>query len=350
MNAESFLAELARIKSLSREESAAADFVFDAIHSWGYAPQRRGNNVWFTVGKGDPHLLFNSHLDTVPPCEGWEIDPWAGEWIDGKLTALGANDAKGCGTAMLFAARSLAESTSGRVTVLLVAEEEIGGPGGIGPLLPELGSFDAGVVGEPTGLNVCTAQRGMLLLRCVAHGISGHVAHSQIGDNAIHKAARDIGRLAAMEFPPDPILGQTRAQVTTIQGGLQRNQIPDRCEFFVDFRTTPALDHNELTARLRDELETEMIVHSERYLPCSVAVDHAVTRAALAASPNPEPVGSATVSDWAFFGSIPAVKVGPGDTLRSHTANEFLTADELRAGVAFYAKLAENYFQEASRG
>lgn len=342
-----FLSRFVQTQSFSRQEDAAATLVFDTVADWGLEPKRDGNNVRFEIGTTGPRILMVSHLDTVALCEGWNVDPFAGEWTAGKLTGLGANDAKGCGTAMLFAARELASLDYGRVVVALTAEEENGGADGIARLLPQLGEFDGAFVGEPTSLNVCTAQRGMLLFRCEAEGVSAHVAHGHLGENAIHKAARDIVRLEAMRFEPDPVLGETRAQVSVIQGGKMRNVVPDRCEFFVDFRTTPNLDHTELATQLRETLETKIIVHSERYLPKSISHEHPLAKAALAASPSTEPVGSATVSDWAFLGDIPAVKVGPGDTKRSHTPNEYLLQAELEAGVRFYAEAARQFFRLA---
>ncbi len=214
---------------------------------------------------------------------------------------------------------------------------------------PKLGRLDAAVVGEPTALEICNAQRGMLILRCVAHGEAAHVAHAELGDNAIHKAARDVARLAAMQFPPHPVLGATRAQVTQISGGRARNQVPDACEFFVDLRTTPNLNHAKLTAEIAAALESEVIVHSDRYE--SVATDRAepIVQAALAAAGKSAPVGSATTSDWAFLRGVPAVKAGPGDTARSHRPNEYLLLSELEAGARFYRDLARSYFSLMTR-
>ena len=212
-------------------------------------------------------------------------------------------------------------------------------------ILPDLGDLAAAVVGEPTGLEVVGAQRGMLLLRCTARGQAAHVAHAALGENAVHKAARDIQRLADMVFEPHPLLGETRAQVTTIQGGRARNQVPDTCEFFVDFRTTPNLDPAQLTERVAGALESEVALFSNRYLAVATAAGEAVVRAALAASGRKAPCGSNTASDWAFLGDLPAVKAGPGDTFRSHAPNEYLTLPELEAGTAFYASLVPAFFK-----
>jgi acetylornithine deacetylase len=329
---------------LSGQEDRAADLVESTLREWVFAPSRKGNNVWCEIGTTGPRLLMVSHLDTVKPCEGWEADPHDVVWRNDRLVGLGANDAKGCASAMLGAFRKL--GARGRVCLLLVAEEETGGQGGINSVLPDLGAFDAAIVGEPTGLHVCTAQRGMLLFKCTARGVSGHTAHAKNADNAIHKAARDITRLAEMSFPVDAVLGECKAQVTTIQGGLLRNQVPDKCEFYVDLRTTPSLIHKVVVKQLTDALESEVDPYSERYLPKATSPEQAIVKAALQASQHKEPVGSATVSDWAFLGDIPAVKVGPGDTLRSHKPNEFLTLQELEDGVEFYERCVNAYFEE----
>jgi acetylornithine deacetylase len=336
--------------SVSGSEQALADHLAAVLDETGFTVQRQGPNLWFELGSRGPRLLLVSHLDTVPPCEGWSADPHRPWWAGDRLYGLGANDAKGCVAAMVLAAEALREEVEGlgiRLLVAFTAEEEVGGKG-IRELLPELGRLDAAVVGEPTGLRICTAQRGMLILKCVAHGESAHVAHAHLGDNAIHKAARDIARLAALRFEPHVLLGETRAQVTTIQGGLARNQVPDHCEFFVDLRSTPNLDHAELAAQIAGELESEVTVHSGRYLATDTPASAWVVKAALAAAGAQGGIGSATASDWAFLSHLPAVKAGPGDTHRSHRPDEWLSKGELAAGAAFYAKLVREYARIAT--
>ncbi|MCK8502719.1 M20/M25/M40 family metallo-hydrolase [Myxococcus fulvus] len=347
------LQALVAIPSVSGDERLIADTVSGWAEGWGARVQRKGHNVWFSVGSGPRRLLVNSHLDTVKPCAGWTYAPHAPEWREDRLYGLGSNDAKGCVTGMLVAARTLlAEGApqGGEVVFAFTAEEETGGQG-LGTLLPELGPLDAAVVGEPTRLKPCTAQRGMLLLRCTARGKSAHVAHAHKAQavNAIHMAAGDISKLAELRFPSHPLLGEARAQVTQISGGLARNQVPDACEFFVDLRTTPSMDHAQVAKELGEALQSEVKVHSARYLPKATADHQPIVRAAIAAS-GEAPVGSSTTSDWAFLGELPAVKVGPGDTLRSHLADEYITRAELEAGAAFYTRLLRGYFEEVARG
>jgi acetylornithine deacetylase len=342
------LTQLVGTPSVSGEEGPLADLVQDLAAARGFEVHRSGNNLWFSFGKqGGPRLLLNSHLDTVPPCAGWEGDPFTPTWTGQRLQGLGANDAKGAVAAILLAAFELAQQPlDGEVVVALSAEEETGGAG-IATILDQLGPLDGAVVGEPTGLRICAAQRGLLLLKCTARGQSGHVANAQMlgAENAIHKAARDIARIAAMEFPVHPLLGSQKAQVTQIQGGLWRNQVPDACEFFIDLRVGPDQSHDELAAMFQRHLESQVVLHSKRYLPKSTDPTHAIVQAALQAAGKTGPVGSGTTSDWAFLGDLPAVKAGPGDTFRSHCPNEYLTLPELEAGAAFYTKLAPLFFK-----
>jgi len=347
MDPAALLEALVAIPSVSGAELALADHVAALAEAEGFQVRRTGLNVWFELGDTGPRLLFVTHLDTVPPCDGWSGDPFTARWSGDRLMGLGSNDAKGCVAAMLLAAADL-KSEGVRAVFAFVVDEEVGGRG-IQQTLPDLGILDAAVVGEPTGLEICAAQRGMLVLRCTARGEAAHSAHATLGENAVHKAARDIQRLVDMTFEPHALLGETRAQVTAIQGGRAKNQVPDSCEFFVDLRTTPNLDHAALAERIEGELESDVRVHSGRYR--AVATDHGehIVKAALAASGRKAPRGSNTCSDWAFLPHVPTVKAGPGDTHRSHRPDEWLSLAELKAGAKFYAELARAYALEVAR-
>jgi acetylornithine deacetylase len=349
MNAAHLLEFLVSIPSVSGDEAKIANDLSTILSEYGFRIQREGNRIWWTLGKGErPHLLLLSHLDTVPPCAGWNSSPFEPQLEDGKLIGLGANDAKGSVAAMIMAAREIQNGDfDGTITFAFVADEERGGEG-IRTIKPKLGQIDAAVVGEPTGLHVCTSQRGLLILRCTAHGKAAHAAHAHLGENAIHKAARDISRLASVEFEGHEGLGATRAQVTQIRGGFARNQVPDCCDFFVDLRTTPNLDHTAVIAEIRSRLESEVAVHSHRYEPVATDPSELVVRAALEAAKASATVDSATTSDWAFLKGTPAIKVGPGDTYRSHRPNEYLLLSELEAGATFYSRFAHTYFRMAA--
>ncbi len=350
MNIQALLTQLVGTPSVSGQEQAIADQVQSLLQSWGAMVHRQGNNLWMEVGTGAPRLLLNSHLDTVPACAGWETDPFTPTWAGDRLHGLGSNDAKGCVTALLCAFKQLLQAPprQGTVVLALTAEEETGGQG-LRTILDQLGPLDAAVVGEPTALEVCAAQRGLLMLKVCAHGEAAHAAHAQLGDNAIHKAARDIAKLALMKFEGHAFLGEARPQVTTIEGGRAKNQVPDACTYWVDLRTTPNLNHADVTQEIASLLEGEVKVHSDRYHPKATDPSHPIVQAALQAAGRKSPVGSVTTSDWAFLGDIPAVKVGPGDTHRSHRPNEYVFLSEVEAGAAFYAGVVESYFALVAR-
>lgn len=343
------LESLVAIPSVSGAEGPVADHLQGVLAGEGFKVNRLGANLWFETGEEGPRILLLSHLDTVPPCDGWKTDPFQPVWSGEKLTGLGANDAKGCVAALALAAQETRGLKGVRAVFAFVSGEEVGGKG-MRELLPELGELDAAVVGEPTALDVCTAQRGMLILRCTARGEAAHVAHASLGENAVHKAARDILKLAGLRFESHPLLGETRAQTTTVQGGRARNQVPDACEFFVDLRTTPNLDTEKVTQRITQELESEVAVFSSRYRAVATDLGAPVVKAALAASRSKVPKGSATASDWAFLAHVPTVKAGPGDTHRSHRPDEWITLSELLAGRDFYANLLRAYALEAVHG
>jgi acetylornithine deacetylase len=346
MNATQLLEFLVSTPSISGNEEKIANDLSGILSGEGFRIQREGNSIWYTLGKRKrPNLLLLSHLDTVPPCGGWSRNPFKAHIEDGRLTGLGANDAKGSVVAMIMTAREIQHTDfEGSITFAFVADEECGGEG-IRTIKPKLGHIDAALVGEPTGLQVCTAQRGLLILRCTAHGKASHAAHAHLGENAIQKAASDISRLAAMEFEAHEDFGVTRAEVTQIAGGLARNQVPDRCDFFVDLRTTPNLDHGSIAAEIDARLESDVAMHSHRYEPVATNASEVVVRAALEVADASAGIGSVTTSDWAFLKGIPAVKVGPGDTNRSHRPNEYLLLSELEKGVAFYSRFIHTYFR-----
>ncbi|MCA9244045.1 MAG: M20/M25/M40 family metallo-hydrolase [Phycisphaerales bacterium] len=349
------LLDYVAIKSLSREEGAITDRVAADLSAAGLRVARDGHNVWTEIGDADrPRLLFNSHLDTVPPGAGWDQDPWKPVLNNGRITGLGANDAKGCVVALIEAALRLkrrldaGERLHGRVVLAFVAEEEITGGAGMEAALPRLGPIDAGIVGEPTGLTPMTAQRGLLILRCVARGRSGHPANTPADtpNNAIANAAADLMRLRDFDWgKPHPLLGKAHAHPTVISGGVARNVIPDACEFYVDIRTVPTESHLQLTQRLRAALDCEVHVHSDRLIAMDTPTDAAIVQAVIDARPQAKPGGSPAMSDMVFLAGTPSVKIGPGESPRSHTPNEYVLVSELEAGVNTYEQTALAYFR-----
>lgn len=352
-----FLCDMVAIRSVSREEGALVDHLAALLSTRsGLTVHRELNNLWFEIGdQPRPRLLFNSHLDTVPPGEGWSADPWTPRVDAGRITGLGANDAKGCVTALVAAALRLSEGMArgralgGTLVVALTAEEEISGKG-LSEVRPLLGPIDAALVGEPTSLAPMIAQRGLLILRCVAVGRSRHPANTPAdsSDNAIHTAATDILRLRGFDFgPAHPLLGACHAHVTMVSGGVARNVVPDRCEFWSDIRTTPNQPHEALVERIRAALSSEVHVHSGRLAPVQTSADEPIVQACLASLAGAAPAGSPAMSDMVFLSGIPAVKIGPGDTRRSHTPDEYVLESELAAGAGAYERIAREYFARA---
>jgi acetylornithine deacetylase len=343
------LSRLVRAKSLSGEEGPAIRVVEAELDRNELKPQRMGGNIICRIEFGQgPSLMFNSHLDTVPPTSGWTFDPWEPVVKEGRLYGLGANDAKGSVAAMVRAAAELkANPPPGGVLLLaFTCQEETGGEG-LEWVLPQMARPDAAVVGEPTRLDVCTAQKGLIILELTARGTSCHAAnaHRVPHRNAIYVAAEDIVRVRDCRFERlHPLLGAITCQVTLVSGGIRRNVVPDACRWTVDIRTTPAYTHDEIIACFQGMVESEVAVRSARLLPYETSRDSAIVRAALRAREGARICGSDTFSDLAFFAGIPAIKAGPGRTEVSHTADEYLEIDQLAEAAGFYEAMARHYF------
>ncbi len=343
------LRDLIRFPSLSHEESAIADFLVGYLQSRGTYTSRHANNVYFSIGDGDDCLLLNSHLDVVPPSADHPYDPFEPVVYENRVYGRGSVDAKASVAAMATAVLELAEDgwtpSGGRVVVALTACEELGrGYNGLEDVRPHLPPIRAALIGEPTNLRPCTSQKGLLMLNVHAGGRSAHAARAHLGDNAILRATRDIARLADVRFTRDhPLLGPIIVTVTTIAGGRATNVVPDRCSFSLDIRTTPAYTHDELVTTLRELLESDIEVHSDRLVPVSTQHDERIVRACVGAS-GAEPFGSPTMSDWIFVRDVPAVKIGPGTSDLSHTAQEHIEIAEVERAVRTYKDVVKTYF------
>ena len=341
--------------SLSGEEADAADLVASHVRRPGVTVQRHADNVAFSLGSGPDHLLLNTHLDVVPPSAGHPYDPFDPVVQDGVLYGRGSVDAKASAAAMTTALLSLAAEgwtpPAGRLTVALTTCEEGGGRyNGLQDLRPRLPEISAALVGEPTSLHPCVAQKGLLILKIHAHGTPAHAGRPHLGANAITRAMKALQQLQAITLDrADPHLGTPSLTVTTIEGGTARNVVPDHCVFAVDIRTTPASPHDELIDTITDTLApiegVEVEVFSNRFVPCATPNDSRIAAACTAALPDSDPFGSPTASDWIFLHDVPAVKLGPGNSERSHTADERIPVAELERAVGVYRDIVQRYFE-----
>ena len=344
------LGELIRFPSLSGDEGEIADYVEEYGRRGGLDVFRYEDNVAFAIGDGDETLLLNSHLDVVPPAADHPYDPFEPVTANGMLYGRGSVDAKASGASMMTALLSLAETgwrpPNGRVIVALTTNEESGdSANGLQDLRPHLPDLDAAVVGEPTSLRPCVAQKGLLILEVHTHGTAAHAGRPDRGTNAITKSMQAVQALEGLSLDrADPYLGIPSLSVTLVEGGSANNVIPDHCVLTVDVRTTPAYTHDEIVDRVRAHVDAEVSVYSDRLVPCSTPDDAKIAQAAHRARPSARPVGSPTSSDWVFLHDLPALKLGPGSSTRSHTAEERIEVPEVHRAVSVYRDLIRAYY------
>lgn len=341
--------QLTAIPSISGDEGAAADFMQAYLEKSGIAPLRLGNSVLATLGSG-PGLLLDSHLDTVPPAPGWTRDPWQVESADGRVVGLGSNDAKASVAAMTAAFLAFREADLPfTLTLALVEGEETSGKG-TQAVLAELDRRGlrptCAVVGEPTGLEIAVAQKGLMVLELLARGEACHAAHAAtLGKtNAARLLARDIVALEGIDFGLEhPWLGRVTLEPTQVQAGTARNVVPAEARAILDVRTLPTLERSEIVARIRAAVRGEVKVLSDRLLPHETSPDSPFVVSARRARPEARLYGSSTLSDMVFLTGIEAIKCGPGLSERSHTADEFVYESEIVEGARFYTRLVRAY-------
>jgi acetylornithine deacetylase len=338
------LQQLIAIPSFSREEGRTADIIGQFLIGRGVKIHRKLNNVWaynqyFDPAK--PTILLNSHHDTVKPNPGYTRDPFKAKIEDGKLYGLGSNDAGGCLVSLIavFLHFYQAENLKYNFCLAATAEEEISGINGIELILSELGKLDFAIVGEPTGMQLAIAEKGLMVLDCVAHGKAGHAAREE-GENAIYKAMNDMEWFRTYRFPKESeLFGPVKMSVTIINAGSQHNVVPAECRFTVDVRVTDAYRNEEVLEIVRQHVTSSVTPRSVRLKPSKIDKDHPIVQAGLALGRTT--YGSPTSSDQALL-DIPSIKIGPGDSARSHTADEFVFVDEIKAGIALYIKMLES--------
>lgn len=335
------LKQLITIPSFSREEHNTATALENFFSLEGIPTQRKGNNVWaqnkyFDAAK--PTILLNSHHDTVKPNAQYTRDPFEASIVEEKLYGLGSNDAGGplvslIGTFLHFYGK---EHLKYNIVLAATAEEEISGTEGIESIWSLLPTIDFAIVGEPTLCEMAIAEKGLMVLDCIAHGKAGHAAREE-GINAIYEAIEDINWFKSYQFPKvSATLGAVKMSVTIIQAGQQHNVVPAECRFTVDVRLTDAYSMEEVLEIIQKHCKSEIKPRSIRLRPSGIEIDHPLVVAANKF--NIKLYGSPTTSDQALI-PTPSVKIGPGDSARSHSANEFIYVKEIQQGIETYVRL-----------
>ena len=334
------LRQLIETPSLSREEAGTAAILEAFLTRHGIPARRQGHNVWAVSKHWDdtkPTLLLNSHHDTVKPGPSWTYPPFAATLEGDRLTGLGSNDAGAAAVSLLATFRHFYDQpTVFNLICAITAEEEVSGAGGIRSILPALGKIDLGIVGEPTGMHAAVAEKGLLVLDGLARGRTGHAARDE-GDNALYKALDDIAWLRGYQFPQvSALLGPVKLTVTQIQAGTQHNVVPDECCYVVDVRTNECYTNEEVLAVIRANVRAEITPRSTHLQSSGLPLTHPLVRKAVAMGKTT--YGSPTLSDQALM-RFPTLKMGPGDSARSHAPDEYILLSEIRAGIADYIEL-----------
>ncbi len=337
------LKSLISIPSISREESKTADFIEDFLRKNKISPNRIGNNVWAKLSNGDnlPTILLDSHHDTVKPVNGWTFQPFTPMLVDGKLYGLGSNDAGGSLVALLFTFLHFSKETNLPYNLIFSAsaEEEVSGKNGVELMLNEVGMIDFGIIGEPTQMQMAIAEKGLLVLDCTSHGKSGHAARNE-GINAIYETMPDIDWFRNYKFEKiSELLGEVKMTVTQINAGYQHNVVPDVCNFVVDIRTNEHYANQEIFEFISKSIKSEVKARSFRLNSSQISKEHPIVKSGQKL--GLQYYGSPTLSNQALM-NFPTLKIGPGDSTRSHTADEFIFINEIENAIEIYIKLLNN--------
>jgi acetylornithine deacetylase len=338
------LKQLIATPSFSKEEQDTANIISTFFELQGVQYQRVGNNIYaknkhYNISK--PTILLNSHHDTVFPNKGYTLNPFTPLEKEGKLFGLGSNDAGGCLVSLIatFIHFYKQENTAYNIVFAASAEEEINGVNGIELLLPKLGKIDFGIVGEPTKLEMAVAERGLMVIDCIAQGRAGHAAREE-GENALYKAMEDINWIRNFKFEKvSALLGECRLSVTVIEtDNKQHNVVPGQCKFVMDARINELYNFDEVQEIFKLHLKSSFQPRSTRMKSTSIALDHPLVKAGIQLGKGY--YGSPTTSDKALM-PFPTLKMGPGDSARSHTADEFIYLREIEEGINCYIQLIE---------
>jgi len=336
------LQQLIAIQSYSKEENAAADFIERFIEINGYVASRKDNNVWLLSSGFDPArptILLNSHIDTVKPVSGWTREPFSPVIDGGKLFGLGSNDAGASVVSLLHTFFYLTKKQQNyNLIFAATAEEEISGKNGLESVLQELPKIDFAIVGEPTGMNLAVAEKGLMVLDCVVTGKAGHAARDE-GDNAIYKALPQIEWFQNHVFEKkSDLLGAVKMTVTQINAGTQHNVVPDKCTFVVDVRSNEMYSNQEILQEIHRFISCDVQPRSTRLSSTATPLNHPIVKRGLEL--NRSVYGSPTLSDQALM-SFPSMKMGPGQSSRSHTADEYILLDEIGEAIEIYIQLLD---------
>jgi acetylornithine deacetylase len=338
----SLLKELISTPSFSKEESNTAAIIGKFFALKGIAASRAGNNI-FTLNQhfdeNKPTILLNSHHDTVKPNKSYTLDPFQPIEKEGKLFGLGSNDAGGSLVSLIatFLHFYSQENLQYNLVLAATAEEEISGTGGIEMILSYLPKIDSAIVGEPTQMQMAVAEKGLMVLDCTASGTAGHAARNE-GENALYKAITDIEWFQHYQFEKNSeLLGPCKFSVTSIEtDNKQHNVVPTQCKFIVDVRVNELYSFDELLQIIKAQVQSEVTPRSTRLKSTNISLSHPLVKAGMELGRTY--YGSPTTSDKALM-PFPALKIGPGDSARSHTANEFIYLDEIKEGIELYIQL-----------
>ncbi|PAU93602.1 acetylornithine deacetylase [Aliifodinibius salipaludis] len=343
-NSTELLKKLIATPSFSEKENKSAQILQDFFEDQNIPIERHKNNIWATNKYFDtnkPTILLNSHHDTVKPNSGYSRDPFTPVIEDGKLFGLGSNDAGGPLTSLIATFIHFYEQKDLTYNLIFAAsaEEEISGDGGLVSILNKIPKIDCAIIGEPTQMHMAVAEKGLMVLDCTAKGVSGHVAHNE-GENAIFKAMKDIEWFRNYEFPEESqTLGPVKMTVSKIKAGEKHNMVPDTCGYTVDVRSTDIYTNQDILKLIRKHVYSSIHPRSTRLNSSSIPLDHPIVESGTAL--GLEQYGSPTLSDQALL-SVPSLKIGPGNSARSHTADEFIRLDEIEKGIEIYIQLLDS--------
>lgn len=338
----SLLKRLIATPSVSREEAGAADIVASALDAYGLKYRREGNNLWTVNNDYDgkkPTLLLNAHIDTVKPVASWTRDPFAPGVEGDAIYGLGSNDCGGGLVALLQVFRHITSRAQTYNTIWLAsAEEEVSGVNGIRRVLPMLPEVAVAIVGEPTGMQPAIAEKGLMVVDAVAKGVSGHAARGE-GVNAIYVALDDMAWLRSYRFKKDSrLLGPTVMNVTVVNAGTQHNVIPDECRFTIDIRTNENYRNEDVFSFLLRNMKSEIKARSFHLSSSCIDPGSPIVRRCVEMGMTP--FGSPTLSDQALM-PFPSLKLGPGESSRSHSADEFIRISEIDDAIDIYIRLLD---------